>query len=150
MTGRESADPLGTLQAEVEIKAGELTYTAFDGSPFRWGDYSGMTIDPDGETFWYLGEYSKDTGTAVGRWGTYIGSASFAACSSTCSVGDNDLTISNTTDNGTVAYQACNSIHFGPHYEVGATGNVTAQAPTVSLGNDVSIRGTFTVDTSVP
>ena len=79
-TGRESGDPAGELQPETELKTGEIVYTAFDGSTYRWGDYTGMTIDPDGETFWYLGEYSKDTGTTNGRWGTYIGSFSFAGC----------------------------------------------------------------------
>jgi len=82
MAGREAADPAGTLQTEQLVKAGEITYTSFEGSgPFRWGDYSGLTIDPDGTTFWYLGEYSKDTGTTDGRWGTYVGSFSFANCS---------------------------------------------------------------------
>ena len=76
-TGRESGDAPGTLQAEAQLKAGEIVYTAFDGSPHRWGDYSGMTIDPDGLTFWYLGEYSKNTGNPSGRWGTYVGSFTF-------------------------------------------------------------------------
>ena len=62
------------------MKAGEITYTAFDGAPRRWGDYTGMTIDPDGQTFWYLGEYSKITGNANGRWGTYIGSFTYPDC----------------------------------------------------------------------
>ncbi|MBX3059022.1 MAG: carboxypeptidase regulatory-like domain-containing protein [Anaerolineae bacterium] len=78
-TGRESGDPAGTLQAEAELKAGEITYTAFDTPPHRWGDYTGMTIDPDGVTFWYLGQYSKDiTGSA--RWGNYIGSFTYPDC----------------------------------------------------------------------
>ena len=80
VTGRQVTDPNGTLQAEAQLKAGEIAYTAFDGSPRRWGDYTGMTIDPDGETFWYLGQYSKDTGTTNGRWGTYVGSFSFSDC----------------------------------------------------------------------
>ena len=79
-SGRLSTDPAGTLGTEVQTKAGEITYTAFDGSPHRWGDYTGMTIDPDGKTFWYLGEYSKDTGTTSGRWGTYIGSFTMGTC----------------------------------------------------------------------
>ncbi|MCI0397213.1 MAG: Ig-like domain-containing protein [Chloroflexi bacterium] len=79
-TGRESGDPAGTLQAEAQLKAGEIVYTAFDSSPRRWGDYTEMTIAPDGVTFWYLGEYSKNTGTTQGRWGTYIGSFSFPSC----------------------------------------------------------------------
>ena len=61
-------------------QGGEITYTAFDSAPRRWGDYTGMTIDPDGLTFWYLGEYSKDTGTTNGRWGTWINSFTFPSC----------------------------------------------------------------------
>ena len=81
VTGRESTDAAGTLQAEVLLKSGEISYTSFEASaPRRWGDYTEMTIDPDGLTFWYLGEYSKNTGTTQGRWGTYIGSYSFSGC----------------------------------------------------------------------
>jgi hypothetical protein len=83
VTGRENTDPNGVLQAEAQLKAGEIAYTAFDDSPRRWGDYTGMTIDPDGATFWYLGEYSKNTGNLNGRWGTYIGSFSYASCDGT-------------------------------------------------------------------
>lgn len=80
VTGREAGDPPGQLQAEVEMKAGEITYLAFDSVPRRWGDYTGMTIDPDGLTFWYLGEYSKITGNPNGRWGNYIGSFTYPGC----------------------------------------------------------------------
>jgi N-acetylneuraminic acid mutarotase len=80
VTGRESDDTAGQLQAEVQLKAGEIAYTAFDSVPRRWGDYTGMTIDPDGLTFWYLGEYSKNTGTTNGRWGNYIGSFTYPSC----------------------------------------------------------------------
>ena len=79
-TGRKAADAAGTLQAEAELKAGEIAYTAFDTVPRRWGDYTEMTIDPAGTTFWYLGEYSENTGTTSGRWGTWIGSFSYADC----------------------------------------------------------------------
>jgi hypothetical protein len=79
-TGRKAGDPAGTVQAEAQLKAGELAYTAFDSVPRRWGDYTEMTIAPDGTTFWYLGEYSKNTGTTSGRWGTWIGSMSFTDC----------------------------------------------------------------------
>ena len=82
-TGRLHTEPLGTLQSEAQLKAGEITYVAFDGAPYRWGDYSGMTIDPNGLTFWYLGEYSKNTGTSNGRWGNYIGSFTYPSCTIT-------------------------------------------------------------------
>jgi hypothetical protein len=77
VAGREAADPGGMLQAETLVKAGELAYTAFDAPPHRWGDYTSMTIDPDGFTFWYLGEYSRNTGSTNGRWGTWINSFTF-------------------------------------------------------------------------
>jgi hypothetical protein len=80
-TGRKATDAAGTLQAEAELKAGEIAYTAFDSVPRRWGDYTEMTIDPAGTTFWYLGEYSRSVGTSSsGRWGTWIGSFSYADC----------------------------------------------------------------------
>ncbi len=76
--GRHASDPAGTLQAENLLKSGEIAYTSFETSaPRRWGDYTEMTIDPAGTTFWYLGEYSKNTGTTNGRWGTYVGSFTY-------------------------------------------------------------------------
>ena len=78
--GRESGDTPGTLDPETLLKAGEITYTAFDAAPRRWGDYTGFTSDPNGRDVWYLGQYSKSTGSAFGRWGTYIGSFRFADC----------------------------------------------------------------------
>lgn len=80
VTGRESSAPGGILQPEVQLKAGEIAYRDFTGSPYRWGDYTGMTIDPFGKTFWYLGQYSKNTGSNFGRWGTYVGSFQFPGC----------------------------------------------------------------------
>ncbi len=76
-TGRQRGDAAGTLQAEVELRVGDADYTAFDGSPHRWGDYTGMTVDPDGLTFWYYGEYAP---TTSGSWGTYIRPLTFAGC----------------------------------------------------------------------
>ena len=83
ITGREAGDPAGTVQAEVLVKAGEATYASFDGGAgsYRWGDYTGMTIDPDGLTFWYLNEFpSASTTNAFTNWATYIASSRFAAC----------------------------------------------------------------------
>ncbi|HLF31293.1 MAG TPA: hypothetical protein VI566_09760 [Xanthomonadales bacterium] len=79
VTGRESTDAAGTLQSEVQVKAGEIAYTSFQsGTTHRWGDYTAMTIDPDGQRFWYMGQYSKNTGTTNGRWGNWIAPFSFA------------------------------------------------------------------------
>ncbi|MGH2538542.1 MAG: DUF7507 domain-containing protein [Candidatus Promineifilaceae bacterium] len=80
-TGRQADDPPNTMQAEAVLKDGEAVYFAYDGSPLRWGDYTGMTIDPDGRTFWYLGEYAKDLAGPPANWGNYIGALRYEECS---------------------------------------------------------------------
>lgn len=78
VAGREAADAAGTLKSETLVKAGEDFYTAYDSVPRRWGDYTGMALDPDGVTFWYLGEYSRPQTTA--RWSTWVGSFTWSTC----------------------------------------------------------------------
>ncbi|MEO5722696.1 MAG: PKD domain-containing protein, partial [Chthoniobacterales bacterium] len=60
--GRLVSDPLNTLaQGEATLFAGTGSQT---GTGNRWGDYSGLTIDPvDDSTFWYTNEYYATTGT---------------------------------------------------------------------------------------
>ena len=80
ITGRLSTEPAGTLQSSSLVKAGEANYVAFDGSPYRWGDYSGMAIDPDGKTFWYMGEYAKTLVGPAANYGNYIASFQYPTC----------------------------------------------------------------------
>jgi len=67
---RRPADPPGTLGAEKILKAGGGSQTGSD----RWGDYSGMSVDPVGGCqFWYTNEYydvnsGSDWKTAVGAF----------------------------------------------------------------------------------
>ena len=75
-TGRLGSDPLNTVQDEVLLKAGEVAYSGFDGSPHRWGDYTEACHDPDGVTMWYVGDYSEDTGLGT-TWGNYVAELSF-------------------------------------------------------------------------
>ncbi|HXV77747.1 MAG TPA: hypothetical protein VD788_15645 [Candidatus Polarisedimenticolaceae bacterium] len=106
VTGRETSDPPGTLQPEILIRAGLGNYTdgaGCNGTCDRFGDYSGMTVDPDGCTFWFIGEFS-DGGIAL--WKTRIGNFKFDSCSVDSSVGvdkgsytcDDTLTVT-VTDN---------------------------------------------------
>jgi hypothetical protein len=56
-TGRLSTDAPGTMSfAETTAIAG--SGTGICGGSNRWGDYSEVTLDPDGETFWYTGDYA--------------------------------------------------------------------------------------------
>jgi len=85
-TGRLSTDPPGTVQGSEVVRAGLDYYIRTFGTPGfdrnRWGDYSGISVDPaDGLTFWVYNEYALTRGTAFGgedgRWGTAFGSFAF-------------------------------------------------------------------------
>jgi hypothetical protein len=74
-TGRLITDPLGTLEAEMNIHTGTGSQTATGNN---WGNASSMTIDPvDDCTFWYTNEYFTTTGT---KWNTRIASFKFTSC----------------------------------------------------------------------
>ena len=78
--GRLAGDPLNTLaQGEATLLGGVSrgVQVGID----RWGDYSAMTIDPDGCTFWYVGEYYDASSTS--NWQTRIGSFKYPSCTST-------------------------------------------------------------------
>lgn len=78
VAGRYHNDVPGFTQPEIALKTSTTPYTAFDLTPHRWGDYTGMTSDPNGKDLWYIGQYSKATGSSAGRWGTYIGRFDFS------------------------------------------------------------------------
>ena len=53
-------------------KAGEGTYSAFDGSPYRWGDYASTEVDftsPGDNDFWTFNEYAL---AGNNQWGTWF------------------------------------------------------------------------------
>jgi hypothetical protein len=72
---RHPGDPLGTLGKERVLKAGGGSQISSD----RWGDYSGMAVDPVNNCqFWYTNEYySVDSGS---DWQTAIGAFTDPAC----------------------------------------------------------------------
>src|SRR6185295_13246362 len=79
--GRLAADPINTLgQTEQLLIQGGGTQTGnCGGSPCtRWGDYSAMSLDPNGCTFWYTNEYYAVDGL---NDLTRIGSFAFPLCS---------------------------------------------------------------------
>src|SRR5207247_158924 len=52
-----------------------FTGTASQTGTTRWGDYSAMTLDPDGCTFWYTNEYANPADQTFNhRWLTKFGS----------------------------------------------------------------------------
>jgi hypothetical protein len=84
--GRLATDPPGTLQqTETQLVAGggSQIFTCGGGNCARWGDYSSMSVDPDGCTFWYTTEYyvNQTNGSSTPPvWSTLIGSFKFPSC----------------------------------------------------------------------
>src|SRR5467141_1313807 len=78
-TGRVPSDPAGTMESENSIIEGTGSQT---NGTSRWGDYSGMSVDPaDDCTFWYTNEYLTTNGSF--NWKTRIGSFKFTSCGRT-------------------------------------------------------------------
>jgi hypothetical protein len=82
-TGRAASDAAGTTQATGTLMAGaDWYYRVFSGTRNRWGDYSGISLDPNDEaTFWVFNQYAMTRGTLLsgqdGRWATQYGSFRF-------------------------------------------------------------------------
>ena len=77
--GRLATDPVNTLpQTETSLIEGTGSQTGTCGATCtRWGDYSTMTLDPNGCTFWYTNEYYATSGL---NWQTRIGAFAFPTC----------------------------------------------------------------------
>jgi hypothetical protein len=78
--GRLSTDPINTFgQTERVLIQGAGTQVGNCGGVActRWGDYSAMTLDPDGCTFWYTNEYYAADGL---DHHTRIGSFKYNEC----------------------------------------------------------------------
>jgi hypothetical protein len=57
-----AGDPDGTLRTEATAVAGGGAQTSRSSYPDRWGDYSGMVVDPaDDCTFWYTSQFLRAT-----------------------------------------------------------------------------------------
>jgi hypothetical protein len=67
-TGRYSSDPIGQMTiTEETIHQGTGSQT---GGLDRWGDYTQMSVDPNGSNFWYINQYQPSTGSF--NWRTRI------------------------------------------------------------------------------
>lgn len=82
-TTRKPSDPAGTNTGSETLHAGTDWYLrTFSGSRNRWGDYSGIAVDPQDECFWVYNEHAITRGTPTsgqeGRWGTAYGN--FCVC----------------------------------------------------------------------
>ena len=83
VTGRQPGDPAGTMQPTATVRTGDDYYVrTFGGPRNRWGDYTGMSVDPvDDRVFWVFSQYAMTRGTPTGsedgRWATVWGQCTF-------------------------------------------------------------------------
>jgi hypothetical protein len=75
-TGRTPSDPLGTMETEGTMKAGQSTDpTAIE----RWGDYAASSVYSDGCTLAYLEEYAPSN-ARTNIWSTWVNLMKFSTC----------------------------------------------------------------------
>jgi hypothetical protein len=125
VTGWAATDEPGVLEPAILVKAGQAVYNGN-----RAGDFCGLSIDPDGHSFWACGEFSNNEAT---NWGTWLARLVL----NTTSVVMGDLALAPQTE--------------GP---VGLSGTVSSptpgQARTVSVNwGDGSAPTTFTMGAGV-
>ena len=142
--GRLVTDPANTLgQTETSLIEGTASQCCnfSDGSVNnRWGDYSAMTIDPDGCTFWYTTEYYQSpqpTTLAADNWQTRIGSFKFPSC-----------TPNSATLQGTVTSVRDGSAISGATVTIGASSTTTDGSGQYTIGS--LAPGTYNVTASAP
>ncbi len=142
-TGRVPSDPAGTMESENSIIEGTGSQT--NGSS-RWGDYSGMSVDPaDDCTFWYTNEYLTTNGSF--NWKTRIGSFKFTSCGRTGSSLSATTLISSL--NPSALGQAVTFTATVTSSATGTpTGTVTFQDAATTLGTGTLSGGTATFTTS--
>ncbi len=122
--GRVPSDAAGTLESEVTLLQGSGSQT---GGGDRWGDYTGMAIDPvDDCTFWFTEQYQAVNGGF--DWHTAVGSFSFPGCGG----GTPDYSLSAT--NATVAQGASGTSTVTVTPLNGFTGSVTMSASGLPSG----------------
>ena len=85
----------GPLQFDALLKAGEANYVlTFGGARNRWGDYSGIAVDPaDPRSVWMFGEYAA---SPTDTWGTWFGQLKFPGITSPSLVSPPDNALLNT------------------------------------------------------
>jgi hypothetical protein len=89
---RTVTDPLGSMAGGevVLIEGSDVQVNSVN----RWGDYSTMSVDPDGCTFWYTQEYQANDGdlSQTRDFKTRIASFKFDNCSTPAPVRDLAIT----------------------------------------------------------
>jgi hypothetical protein len=67
---------VGTSEPSYTVKRGLAPYVRVRGAN-RWGDYTGISVDPTDDSFWVFNQYADTVGSTDpggnGRWATVWG-----------------------------------------------------------------------------
>ncbi len=160
--GRLSGDPPNTFsQTEQVLIQGTGTQTGNCGGAAcsRWGDYSAMTLDPDGCTFWYANEYYAQDGLDDL---TRIGAFTFPSCTPLTNAGSLQGTVtssaggpivgatvalgSRTTITDVNGFYSFSALPAGtyPHLTAAASGFISSGGTPIAETTSVGITGNGT------
>ena len=157
-TTRAATDPPGSNTGSALLRAGlDFYIRTLDSPPCsasparnRWGDYSGMALDPFDQCFWAYNQYAITRGTGTtggcngrpavedGRWGTAYGYF--------CESCPTNLVLSSLTVSGTESHEA-RDVLTASTVTVQATGDLTLTSDEVGLapGFSVASGGELTI-----
>ncbi len=159
-TVHATADAASTVENAVVFAAGTDYYFRKFGAANRnrWGDYSGLSIDPAGTSFWAFNQYAITRGTVLGsyptedgRYGTRYASFSISATGTitgTLFQDNNADGVVNGTDTGFVGQTAYLDVNNNSTFDGGDIG-VTTTAGGVFTFSNVPV-GTYTLREVVP
>lgn len=65
VAGHTANSTEGEIEDSVVVQEGESKYDALPGTEERWGDYNGVSLDPQTGNFWTVSQYSPDVNIPV-------------------------------------------------------------------------------------
>lgn len=150
-TTREPGDPAGTTSGSATLFAGADSYIRTFCGRNRWGDYSGVAVDPVDGCFWVYNKHAIATGTTTsidcdgdgsdetiesGRWSTGYGKVCLSgACPPDMLLASIDLT-------GTQIRKAGVNLRTVEDVTVKTSADVTFRAGSrIVLGDGFSVEG---------
>ncbi|HEV8579624.1 MAG TPA: carboxypeptidase regulatory-like domain-containing protein [Thermoanaerobaculia bacterium] len=167
--GRLAGDPINTFsQTEQLLFQGTGTQTGTCGGStcIRWGDYSAMSLDPDGCTFWYtnmhylvdglnhqtqIGSFAYPSCTPVGAGGTLSGTVTATLGGAPISGATINFGSRTTTTNGSGFYSFSN-VPAGtyPSETASAPGYNSSTATNIIITDGNTTTQDFSLDTTPP
>ncbi len=134
-TGRRASDTPGLMTIpEQTVVNGAASQT--NSSYGRWGDYSGMTVDPsDDITFWYTNEYILTWNETAWPWQTRIASFKFSNNPAITTTAATAITTTSATLNGLINPNGYSSDY---HFEWGTTTGYGNNTTTANAGSGTS------------